>query len=310
MNDLIDRALSAKRESKYIEFKRKIDFAETQTWCELIKDIVAMANTGGGVILVGVDNRGNPTGDDVTGVLEIDPAVLSDKIRKYTEIDLGEFEISERSKRQQQLAAIEISPARLPIVFTSPGTYEVVEGRQRTAFGRGTVYFRHGAKSEPGTNEDLRRAFEGQLSAMRKSWLGDVRKVVEAPRGTRVVTLAPNQEVVESRSAGALAIRVTDDPEAPAYRKLDYDECYPFRRKELVEEVKKRLGENCKVNSYDIQCVNLVHGPFRGKGFCHKPRYTSLQYSRAFVDWLVEQFRKNKDFFAATRLKAYEMKHS
>jgi len=50
---LLDRAQAAKRESKYVEFKSQLDLGAPGVWCELIKDIVAFANSGGGVILVG-----------------------------------------------------------------------------------------------------------------------------------------------------------------------------------------------------------------------------------------------------------------
>ena len=47
---LIEKAKAAKRESKYIEFKVSFDIDSTQDWCEIIKDIVAIANSGGGII--------------------------------------------------------------------------------------------------------------------------------------------------------------------------------------------------------------------------------------------------------------------
>lgn len=47
MSQLLDKGLKAKRESKFVDFKRSFNPAEGGEWCELIKDIVAMANTGG-----------------------------------------------------------------------------------------------------------------------------------------------------------------------------------------------------------------------------------------------------------------------
>ena len=46
-----------------------------------------------------------------------------------------------------------IRSCRVPLVFTRVGTSEIAHGRQKTVFSVGTVYFRHGAKSEPGTSE-------------------------------------------------------------------------------------------------------------------------------------------------------------
>lgn len=48
MDDLIKRGLTAKRESKYIEFKSAFDVESAAEWCEIVKDIVALCNSGGG----------------------------------------------------------------------------------------------------------------------------------------------------------------------------------------------------------------------------------------------------------------------
>jgi len=54
----IKNVLAAKRESKRIDFKERFDTQAAGEWCEIIKDIVAMANSGGGAILFGTDNIG------------------------------------------------------------------------------------------------------------------------------------------------------------------------------------------------------------------------------------------------------------
>jgi predicted HTH transcriptional regulator len=52
-NALLQKAVEARRESKYVDFKASADLAVHGDCCELVKDIVAMANAGGGVILLG-----------------------------------------------------------------------------------------------------------------------------------------------------------------------------------------------------------------------------------------------------------------
>ena len=74
MVDLIQKALAAKRESKHVEFKQEFDPSSHQDWCEVIKDVVAIANSGGGVIVFGLDNVGTPTGISVDAIARIDPA--------------------------------------------------------------------------------------------------------------------------------------------------------------------------------------------------------------------------------------------
>jgi predicted HTH transcriptional regulator len=123
VDQLITRGLVAKRESKYVEFKHSFDTGSTADWCEIIKDIVAMCNSGGGVILFGLDNKGNLTGFDPTPILNFDPAVLTDKVSKYTGVQFSEFEIVEGTKGRRTVAILRVYPRRNPIIFNKPGTY-------------------------------------------------------------------------------------------------------------------------------------------------------------------------------------------
>ena len=303
MGKFADKALAAKRESKYVEFKAKMDFDEPHTWCEVSKDFVAMANSGGGAILVGVSDDGSPSGEDVSAVLALDSAVIADRIHKYTGVHVDGFEVSEHKRERARVAVIEVAPVDTPLVFTKQGAYVDSNGKHKTAFSVGTVYFRHGAKSEPGTTADIESSMQRRLKAHRKELLAGMRAVVDAPVGTTVVALAPGQEVVESTDPGAVPVRITDDPKAPAYRKVDYDASHPYRQTELIAKVNERLGSPV-INSYDIQCVKNAYEIAGDETYCHQPKFSSPQYSPAFVDLLVSSYGDDKRFFEKLRRNA------
>lgn len=308
MRDHIKRALLAKRESKYIDFKSRLDFTESHSWCEIVKDIIAMANSGGGVLLIGLDNKGAPTGFDPSNILNMDEATITDKIYKYTGIDFDGFTISEETKNRKKLAAILIDGVSIPIVFIKPGTYSVSDSKQKTAFSAGTVYFRHGAKSEPGNTNDLRLVVERQLETIRKSWLNGVRKVVKAPPGSQIYTFPAGVDVRESASLDARAIRIVDDPDAPAYRKLDYDITHPFRQKEAIIEINRGLSGKYVINSYDIQCINRIYEVWNNGNFYHCPKYSSPQYSREYVNWVISQYERDNSFFKKARKEYFQLR--
>jgi len=213
MADLVRRALNAKRESKYIEFKQDFDPDCAGEWCEVIKDIVAIANSGGGIIVFGLDNSGTPTRVSLTKLAQIDPADIGNRISKYTGPISLEFEIREVMKNGATLHCFLIQGVSIPIVFLKPGTYDAGSGKQKSAFGAGTVYFRHGAKSEPGTTDDIRNAIERQLEVIRRSWLKGVRKVVQAPQGSQIVALHPVAGPGVS-SLSTMTVRVVRDRKA------------------------------------------------------------------------------------------------
>lgn len=296
---LIEQGLNARRESKYIEFKTSFDPSSNEAWCELIKDIIAMFNTGGGVIMIGLNNDGAPSGVAVGPVLEIDPATVTDKINSFTGYQFTEFEIRECHKDGEQVAAIVVIGMSIPLIFQRPGTYPVQDGRQKTAFSKGTVYFRHGAKSEPGNTDDIRRAIKRQIDMVRREWLQGVRKVILAPPGAQVTVLP--SDVVQSTSLSATPIRITDDPGAPGYRIVNPDETHPYRQKELLQVVNRRLPRGIKINTFDLLSVRRVHHIQDREDFVYESRYGSPQYSDGFANWLVASYSEDNDFFISAR---------
>lgn len=215
MNELIKKAINAKRESKAVEFKEALDASSPADWCELIKDIIVIANSGGGVIFVGIDDNGKVSGFDVSAILNLDLADITNKIYKYTGHQFSDFEIVEIEKDTMRIAAFVIYGVSVPIVFIKPGTYEIGERKQKTAFKEGVVYFRHGAKSEPGTSDDLRKVIDRQLAIVRKEWTRGLRKVVEAPQGSKIIVENKNAQL-DIKNVGT--VRIVDDPSAPAIR--------------------------------------------------------------------------------------------
>lgn len=210
--DIVAKALTVKRESKHVEFKQNFDPNSPGEWCELIKDLVAIANSGGGIIVFGLDSLGVPTGTSIDAITSIDPADIANKVLRYTGLVDFEFEIRRLTKKGRNLIAFVVQPVSVPLVFKNPGTYAVGPKKQHTAFGVGTVYFRHGAKSEPGTSEDIRRVIERQLEHIRQSWLKGVKKIVQAPKGAQIVAIQPTNR--DAQHFLATHVHAVNDPKA------------------------------------------------------------------------------------------------
>jgi Putative DNA-binding domain len=119
-SQLLERAESADRESKYLDFKEQCDPSSDRETIELIKDIVAMANSGGRIIVFGVRNDGRPSGSALGPIRRLE-AVLTDKIFRYTGEDFAEFELRDVQRRRTQVAALLIRPVSAPMVFVKPG---------------------------------------------------------------------------------------------------------------------------------------------------------------------------------------------
>jgi hypothetical protein len=173
-----------------------------------------MANSGGGRIVVGANDDGTPSSYDTSAFLGIGIADFMNKVHKYTEMQFSGFRVFEILRGENRFAALDVEGTRFPIVFSAPGTYEIVAGKQKNAFSKGTVYFRHGPKSEAGTSSDLRAALERELERVKSFWLDGIAKVVKAPEGSQVQILQQAVSLIPATD-DTQKIRLTTGGEGP-----------------------------------------------------------------------------------------------
>jgi hypothetical protein len=286
-----------------LDFKRELDTTSTPEWCEIIKDIVAFANSGGGVIVFGVNNDGSNSGSDISAILSFDVANITDKIEAYTGHQFAGLEIAEIYRAGEIRAALIISPAEIPIIFTRPGADVIVSKKQRPAFAKGTIYFRHGAKSEPGNRDDLVEWRDGAVEKVRRSWMGGIRKVIEAPIGHVINVVSSPERGVNHVDGLAITAEINATPGAMRVVPHNAEEIWPYRQKDLLQAVNQSIDKSPPVNGHDILCINshlntLKHHP----DFAYKPhRLASPQYSEAYAAWIISGFENDERFFQRMR---------
>jgi hypothetical protein len=292
-------------ESAEQDFKSEFNPEINGEWCELIKDIVAMANSGGGRILIGVNDDGTPSQFDVTKVLETDLAPVIDRLYKFTDIHFANIVIRPERFGSSTIAVIEVGGIRSPLCFNQAGNYAIPGGKQKCAFQQGTVYFRHGPKSEPATSEDLRRFIDKKNEEARAEILANLQKVVLAPPGAAVSIGVPVQgaSVVGVHQQ---PVRLVDDPNAPATQLLDPNATHQFRLKEVVSEVNGRLAGTAHISTHDVLGVRRLHRTDQKRNYYYKPMNGSGQYSGAFIDWLANQIAADSNFLTSLRQKHHE----
>ena len=269
----LGRAANATRSSKRVALRDGVDYVE------LVRDVAALANSGGGVIVL-------------DGIAGVDEELLHEQLGLYAEPEFEGFEVEPVSRNGRPSTAVVVEGVRnAPLVFTQTGRV----GGDHVAFVRGGLYFRHGAKSEAATGEDVRDFIRRQLEATRTQWLGNIRQVMHAPDGAEVAVIETAERDEEGRPT---LIRLTTDPHAPLYGQVDPDQSHPYRQKEVIREVNARLGEGA-VNAFDVLSVRRVHAISEDTRpeFVHVPKFGSPQYSDAFVEWLVAERQRDPRFF-------------
>lgn len=283
---LLVRAAEAQRQSRRVEFKERFDPENEADWVELVRDLAAMANSGGGVVVIGADRVGAPTGEDVRPVLELDAARIRDELFHDTGVSFDRFAVHSVEREGHELAAIVVDAVEdAPLVFV----------REQTAFAPGSVYVRRGAKSAPATTRDLRTFIDRRLRELRKQWVRNIRDVMTAPEGAQMAVV----EATEADGDQPSLIRLTSDPSAQLYGKLDPDRTHPYRQTEVIREVSSRLPADTTINAFVVLSVRRVHAISEATRpeFVHEPKFGSPQYSDAFVDWLLEEHASDPAFF-------------
>ena len=278
MNRFLARAAQATRSSKRVALRDRFDSVE------LVRDIAAMANSGGGVVVL-------------DGVAGVDVELIHEELELYAEPEFEAFAVEPLSRNGRPAAAVVVEGAAgAPLVFTRQG-----RSGDQVLFIRGGLYFRHGAKSEAATGEDVREFISRQLDATRTQWLRNIRAVMHAPGGAEVAVVETAERDEEGRPT---LIRLTTDPHAPLYGQVDPDRSHPYRQKEVIREVNARLGDET-VNAFDVLSVRRVHAISEDTRpeFVHVPKFGSPQYSDAFVDWLVAEHERDPGFFPRAKAK-------
>jgi hypothetical protein len=273
------RAVEAKRGSKRVALHDRLDYVE------LVRDLAAMANSGGGVIVL-------------DGIPAVDEELLHEQLARYAEPEFESFTVEPLTRDGRPSTAVVVDGARTaPLVFARTGRL----GGEHVAFVRGGLYFRHGAKSEPATGGDVRDFIRRQLEATRSQWLANIRQVMLAPDGAEVAVVETAERDEEGRPT---LIRLTTDPHAPLYGQVDPDQSHPYRQKEVIREVNARL-DGREVNAFDVLSVRRVYAITEETRpeFVHVPKFGSPQYSDAFVDWLVSEDERDLHFFANAKRK-------
>lgn len=117
-----------------------------------------------------------------------------------------------------EIAVLESSDR--PHVFITDTTYEDQSGRHHYAFHAGQVYVRHGSKTEPATDDDLRRIIQQMVGP----WL------------TRVAGAIENLSLQIGQSSGAPPVRLSDEA-LLEIRMADPNKEYPYTARTLGAEL-------------------------------------------------------------------------
>jgi hypothetical protein len=242
--------------------------ANDSDWPTLIRDITALANSGGGQLRIASN---------------IDEHELRRRLLHETQGEFADIAIHPLPQAEDATLLLTVGPALFPISLLSRG-----------------FYFRHGERSEPATSADMRAFIERVLRRVRRRWLQRFRRIMSRP----VTSLLEQRQRRSARKAQGTEnlqpVRIVTDPDAPALHPQDVDRLYPWRQKDLLRELNTRLGRRL-LNSYDIQAVRRQHKLDERPEFVFNLPGAGRRYSPATAEWIMEEFSRDAEFFQSAR---------
>lgn len=183
-------------EQELVELKREHDHSNAAQRLQLVCEVVAIANSKGGRILLGVDESdGSRPGLDRDAVKKLDAAKISDLVDSFIGEDHVEVscDVEASDESDRWVVALQITSHGLPpLVFSKQGQFQDVEGRQHSVFARHSVYVRKSTKAEPASRVDYRNWIEQAVQHERRRWQERVAMVAAAPPNAILQVVPPS----------------------------------------------------------------------------------------------------------------------
>jgi hypothetical protein len=147
VTDLVQRGM----ESAKLDYKREVGNTK-RARLEIVKDVLAMANTAGGYILVGVGDTGEVVGIKEDTVSALDEASLRQIVASHTQARISLFASTAHEHLGLRLGILTVLPLRDQIAVASKVGADPAGGK--AAFRDGDVLVRHGSASERWNQSD------------------------------------------------------------------------------------------------------------------------------------------------------------
>ncbi len=249
-----------------VDFEKKSQYQGLQKEkLELVKNIVAMANTNGGEIII----------KKLVGISadSMDSARLDDLVNKHIQPRIENIESSINDKGEVRIR-VEAS-SRKPHIFIHETSYKDSKGRLRSAFHPGQIYVRHSSKTEPATADDLNFMMRSAVS----SWLGKLASSVK--------------EFSLEIGGGGLPVYPSNEPSALQISIKDVNEDYPYTAKILGKEIGKNQNWVAKAaQKLGLKDERLYCCPIRGA----TGEIVLYKYSKEALMRLMKEIEDNPEF--------------
>jgi len=184
-------------EDNRVDYKLTVDLDSDKEWLGLTKDISAFANTRGGYLVFGIEDRNKA----VIGLSETVENVLKDsnnlqlKINRHLEPDISTLR-SKAFRIKGKMIVLVYIPQSLNVthLIKKDGVFTQQSLKPKTVLHKGTFYVRRSASNHLGDSRDLDDLIERRIDQFRDALMDKVARVVKSPADSNLFILSKDPE--------------------------------------------------------------------------------------------------------------------
>lgn len=229
-------------EGQHIDLKLTFAKDDPKAKVALVKDLVAMANGGGGKIIFGCSESEQPGVDHAT-VLALDSAKLTNAVERFVQPASLKIEHEVTPLENSRfICAVKVSAPECPIVMSRKGDWPGMDNRRdRSLFLEGDIWIRHNSTTRRITFDALRQWIEDAKHREREAILRRISKVINVPEGAEIQIVTPSNTPIDSakRLVEYALLRRANNPN---YVLGLHDLLYLFCNRESLELNSDELG--------------------------------------------------------------------
>ena len=204
--------LNFREEEGYVDYKLTFHKDDERAWLELTKDVMAFANTNGGYLVFGLEDRSfKQVGLDDNAVRTIqDSNALMQKINRHADPEITSVRSKSFTMEGKIFVAILIPPSLGKThLISKDAAFKFPSGEVKVLLRKGTIYIRRSGTNHLVDARDLDEIVDRRITYYKSSLLDKIARVVEAPQASQIVVV-PDARASEGNTKFIL----TDSPDA------------------------------------------------------------------------------------------------
>ncbi|MEV5412317.1 ATP-binding protein [Thermopolyspora sp. NPDC052614] len=182
---------------------------DPKSWPALIKDIVAMHNKGGGVLIFGINNDGARIGLAASMSATLDPTNIGNKARRYHLNGTARTAYLECSYYSKRYGFLFVHAGAGLLVFDKDVAVDKPGGSQEIVARAGVVYTRRDSATKPARQGDIDALLHRILGKGVRAFLARVEKVANLPASTQLIAQTPGASSGYVLTAAGQGVPVT-----------------------------------------------------------------------------------------------------